>query len=400
MNKVIRPRVSMGILLFIMVMAVMVFTAAPLQFAWKMWGLALTELILLAMAIIPVLILRWDFREVFRMRIPTWRQVFGTLVLWLGSYIAVLTVVMIISYLFPQGMSDVGSDMLEFFASVPFPVRFFILTVMPAICEEALHRGFILYSFKHTSKWTAIISMGFIFGLFHLDPYRFLGTAILGAVLTYIMIETRNILLPMLFHFVNNAPSALVTLISTPGAEAGPTPLASVGLIVLMATATPFLLLAGSRLLLSKEERKSRPITKATWIVAIVMAAVLAISGAVMTVAGAIELMADLMAPPAFETAFSQDVNRDTPGHQLEFSVEEAGRYQLDLNIQGAEGVVTEVVITGGTGQEVYRASAGEMTGQGYVDLAAGDYLVTVTFSTESQEYLPVRVEIQISHWE
>jgi hypothetical protein len=40
------------------------------------------------------------------------------------------------------------------------------------------------------------------------------------------------------------------------------------------------------------------------------------------------------------------------------------------------------------------------MTGQGYVDLAAGDYLVTVTFSTESQEYLPVRVEIQISHWE
>jgi hypothetical protein len=80
--------------------------------------------------------------------------------------------------------------------------------------------------------------------------------------------------------------------------------------------------------------------------------------------------------------------------------VEEAGRYQLDLNIQGAEGVVTEVVITGGTGQEVYRASAGEMTGQGYVDLAAGDYLVTVTFSTESQEYLPVRVEIQISHWE
>lgn len=102
MNEVIKPRAYMGILLFIMVMAVMVFTAAPLQFAWKMWGLALTELILLAMAIIPVLILRWDFREVFRMRIPTWRQVFGTLVLWLGSYIAVLTVVMIISYLFPK----------------------------------------------------------------------------------------------------------------------------------------------------------------------------------------------------------------------------------------------------------------------------------------------------------
>ena len=142
----------------------------PLQFAWKMWGLALTELILLAMAIIPVLILRWDFREVFRMRIPTWRQVFGTLVLWLGSYIAVLTVVMIISYLFPQGMSDVGSDMLEFFASVPFPVRFFILTVMPAICEEA-HTGLYLYSLS-IPAWTRLFH-----GLYlrlHLTP-RFWG---------------------------------------------------------------------------------------------------------------------------------------------------------------------------------------------------------------------------------
>ena len=126
-----------------MVMAVMVFAAAPYGCLENVG--AGPDWLILSHGVIPVLILRWDFREVFRMRIPTWRQVFGTLVLWLGSYISVLTVVMIISYLFPQGMSDVGSDMLEFFASVPFPVRFFILTVMPAICEEALHRDFIIF---------------------------------------------------------------------------------------------------------------------------------------------------------------------------------------------------------------------------------------------------------------
>ena len=38
-------------------------------------------------------------------------------------------------------------------------------------CEEALHRGFIQYSFQSVrSDWVIILSMGFIFGLFHMDP--------------------------------------------------------------------------------------------------------------------------------------------------------------------------------------------------------------------------------------
>lgn len=398
MNEGIRPRVSLGLVVFILMMVSMILVAAPIQNTWRMWGLALTQLLLLAWAIIPALILKWDIREVFSMRIPTWRQVFGTLVLWLGGFIAVIAVNYIISYLFPQGMHNVSTELLDFFSEVPFAARLFIMAVMPAVCEEALHRGFILHTFKNTSKWTRIIAMGIIFGLFHIDPYRILGTAILGAVLTYIMVETRNILLPMLLHFVNNAIGALATLVTPSTAEVVEMPLASVGVLLLMATVVPFLLIGGSKLLMAREERRSRPVPKVAWVIAIVMAVVLAIFGIVFTAIGGIKLLEDFMAEPIYKTSFSQNVDRDTPGHQLEFSVEEAGSYHLDLSIQGVEGVLTQVIITSSSGREVYNATAGEMTGQDYIDMAAEDYIITVTFITQSQEYLPVSVGIKISH--
>ena len=33
---------------------------------------------------------------------------------------------------------------------------------------------------------------------------RFLPTALLGAALTYLMVETENMIYPALFHFINN----------------------------------------------------------------------------------------------------------------------------------------------------------------------------------------------------
>lgn len=306
MKEVVRPRVYMGVLLFVLVIVATLTIAFPLQLAWGMWGLALTELILLVLAIIPTLILKWDFREVFRVRIPSLRQFYGTLVLWIGSYIAAFSTTIIISYFFPEGTSEVSLEIQEMITSVSFPVRLLIMAVLPAICEEALHRGFILYTFKYTRKWTAIISMGFIFGLFHLSPHRFLATAILGAAMTYIMLETRNILLPMLFHFVNNSLSAFATLFFTSSAEVvegAAIPLAFVGMFLLPAMVVPFLFIAGSRLLLDKEQRKSRPISKAIWIVAITMAVLLAITGAVITVVGFVELVEDYMAISVFKTS-------------------------------------------------------------------------------------------------
>ena len=75
--------------------------------------------------------------------------------------------------------------------------------------------------------------------------------------------------------------------------------------------------------------------------------------------------------------------------------MEEAGTYVLDLSIQSAQGVLT-MVISSVNGQEVYSTTVREVSGQKQHRAGGGTYAVKVSFITESQEPLPVSVEIVI----
>lgn len=384
MNPTIKPRVGIGIIVFILVIILTFVVAVPVQTAWGIWGLAITELLLLACAIVPALLLKWDLKEVFPLKVPSLRQLFGVLVLLSGSYLSVLTINMILLYLFPEGLTNVNNFFLELFTSVPLPVALFILAVMPAVCEECLHRGFILFNFQGVGKVATILAMGLIFGIFHLDPYRFLATAVLGVLLTFIMMETRNLLLPMLFHLLNNAFSVLASVTSEPSAELISVPLTAVGAYLIMAAIIPFIFLWGSRLLKSKEECRNHPLSKKAKLVALIVALVLFTSGIAIAAAG-------ISQPPVFETAFTQTVGRESQPHIFEFSVEKGGSYYMILNTQGSD-VITEVTIIKDSGEAVYNASGeGIMTQTGTIKLEAGNYTVTFSFQTD-KENAPVSV--------
>ena len=128
------------------VIILLLFVATPMQLAWGMWGLAATEIMILAAAVIPALLYKWDLKQVFPLGIPSTRQVFGVLMLWLGSYLVVTTISLIIIYFFPQGLPEISRSILELFQSTPFPVTLFIAAGCRQ-CEEALHRGLIQYTF-------------------------------------------------------------------------------------------------------------------------------------------------------------------------------------------------------------------------------------------------------------
>ena len=256
----VQPKVWMGIVWFAIVMVVFVFVAAPIQYALGMWGVAITEIILLLMAVLPAIILKWDIKKVIPIRLPKLRQIFGTLLIWGGTYLIVIVSTMAIAYFFPEEVFSVSSGIGSLFNSVPPLISFFIVAIMPAICEETLHRGLILYTFKNVKqKWVIVIAMGIIFGVFHLDPVRSIPTGILGAAITYIMLETNNILLPMLLHFVNNAMSSLANM-SNVGANLDAETVGEVaeqisgstmtlGVYCVMAVAAPVLLLLGAALI-------------------------------------------------------------------------------------------------------------------------------------------------------
>jgi membrane protease YdiL (CAAX protease family) len=248
-----------GLVIFGLVILMFLFVAAPIQEKMGLYGVLLTELLILLFAILPAVLLKADLKEVFPVKKPRVRQILGTLVLWIGSLLIVMLVTLIIGYLFPAGLTQVSDSLQDVFTSLPMGIAFLIIAGSPAICEEALVRGFLLASFQSLQKkWLIVLIVGILFGIFHLDFYRFLPTAILGMVLTYIMIETKNILLPALFHFINNGFSTLVSFATAGQLNSSSAnvdvPLESIGAYFVVCSVAPFLLLFGSELIRNKEQ--------------------------------------------------------------------------------------------------------------------------------------------------
>lgn len=222
-GKMNRLKPIHGILLFIVVMVSFYTVIAWAQMKWGMYGLALTELYLLALALGGAKLLKVPFKEGFPVQRPRWQKVFAVLLCWIASYSAVIPLTMIVAYFFPREIFFVSGSLNDFMATVPLALSVFISCVMPAVCEEAVHRGFILKSFQSRikGKWTLVVLMGLLFGLFHGNLWRFLPTALLGAALTYLMVETENMIYPAIFHFINNFFPTLLSGMAT-AAGGGP----------------------------------------------------------------------------------------------------------------------------------------------------------------------------------
>jgi len=76
---------------------------------------------------------------------------------------------------------------------------------MAPIIEEMIFRGVIMHGLmRNYSKFTAVFVSALLFALFHLNPWQFPATFILGLVLGILMLRTRNIYLCILGHATNN----------------------------------------------------------------------------------------------------------------------------------------------------------------------------------------------------
>lgn len=254
-----------GILFFLLIMAVFFTVCAYLQMHFGMYGLAATELIIFAMALAFATVMRVPMREIFPVRKPSLARIFGTLLLWVSAYITSMAAVGIIAYFFPAQVLGTNAALNSFIVSVPLAISFVIAAIMPAICEEAVHRGVILHCMLPLErKWLIVFVMGVIFGLFHADIWRFLPTAILGAMLSYIMIETENMVYPALFHCVNNAVplllmAALPDMTKTEQITAAGQmrmPLVTVAVYIILSAAVPYGIYFGSYLLKRKDRRR------------------------------------------------------------------------------------------------------------------------------------------------
>lgn len=206
-----------GMVMFLVVMASFYTIIAWIQGKWGMYGLALTELYLLLLSIAGAKLLKQPLETIFPVKKPEGKKLLAVVLFWISSYALVIPLTMLVAYFYPRQMFSVSGNLNTFIASVPPLLALFISSVLPAVCEEAVHRGFILKSMQSRfhNVWGLTFFMGILFGLFHGSVWRFLPTALLGGVLSYLMIRTENMIYPALFHFINNSlPSVLSGFLS------------------------------------------------------------------------------------------------------------------------------------------------------------------------------------------
>lgn len=87
-----------------------------------------------------------------------------------------------------------------------FIQMFFIMAILPAVCEEAMFRGALQPVLIKLTKSThsGILITALLFGLIHMQFYTFLSIFILGVVLGYVRHWTNSLWPAMIIHLINN----------------------------------------------------------------------------------------------------------------------------------------------------------------------------------------------------
>ncbi len=93
------------------------------------------------------------------------------------------------------------------------------LVVVAPITEELLFRGLMLRGFlKRYSPAKAVLVSAVLFGAFHLNPWQFVGAAVLGTLFGWWYVQTRS-LVPCLFgHALSNSLPLLLVAVAGPSA--------------------------------------------------------------------------------------------------------------------------------------------------------------------------------------
>ena len=403
MIKERQPKFYIGLIVFAAAMILLLFVAPPIQASLGIYGLLLTEVIIFICAVVPVFLFRYDIRQVIPIKRPKLRQVIGVLLLWIGALFTVYLVTYLTMFLFPYQMYTVSKALGDYLTDAPFLVSLIISAVMPAVCEEALCRGFIQYTFGGLKyKWLIIVVIGVLFGIFHWSPFRFAPTMLLGLALAYIMLQTTNIVLPMIFHFTNNAVTLAISYAtSSPTAAVTPELLSTatamyVGVTLFVGTAVPWLLIAGSRLLKPRAESTEKTLKNKTLIIATIISAFCFLTGIGMTVLGTGTVMNGLK---ILDMGYSEQVGSGTSDPDMfPITIEEDGNYTISYSVTSSPDTDgrTSFRLTGAAGQEYLGITAESIFGNTQKHLPAGDYTLSFEYDYADGKLGAVQIRLTV----
>jgi sodium transport system permease protein len=175
--------------------------------------------------LVLVRVLRLSWRETFAWRRPPWGALASGLLIGLGSWVAAhLALGPLVEETPPPGpVFEAIEAAIATAAADPLGVvgLFVGVSVLPALCEEALFRGVLLAALRGRVRTvTAVVLSALAFSAFHLNPLQMPVTLVLGLVLGALVVRSGSLWPAVACHAVHNG-GALAWGIWGAGAELG-----------------------------------------------------------------------------------------------------------------------------------------------------------------------------------
>jgi sodium transport system permease protein len=199
------PSPALAVMLFAIVMVVNFYAQLSMM---KLGFVAMILLVLYGIFLLPAVgIAAWfqfSMARCFRLFAPHWLGLLGALLIGVSAW-AVGSGFLLRLLPPPPSLGEALKKVLMLDdQSASLGLTMFLVAFSPAVCEEALFRGFILSGLRSLGQWPAIVISALLFAVAHGSIYRMLPTLFLGVLLGYVVWKTGSLLTGILIHGTNN----------------------------------------------------------------------------------------------------------------------------------------------------------------------------------------------------
>jgi sodium transport system permease protein len=199
------PSPALAIMVFAIVMVVNFYVQLSIM---KLGFVAMLAIVMYGIFLMPpVAVAAWfqfSMPRCFRLYAPHWLGLLGALLIGLSAW-AFASGLLLRLLPPPPSLAEALKKVLMLDdKSVSLGLTLFLVALSPAICEEALFRGFILSGLRSLGQWPAIVISALLFAVAHGSIYRMLPTLFLGLLLGYAVWKTGSLLAGVVIHALNN----------------------------------------------------------------------------------------------------------------------------------------------------------------------------------------------------
>lgn len=144
---------------------------------------------------------------------------FRVILISIGLGVVVYFLNIFVASFFNAILSSVGYEFSSSSSSASVSIWTLILgliftAILPAICEENLHRGMLLFGNTGLGMKNNILLTGLTFGLLHMNIEQFFYATIIGIFLNFVLYITESIYPCMIIHFMNNGIGVLLSYLT------------------------------------------------------------------------------------------------------------------------------------------------------------------------------------------